>query len=134
METNGSKIPVLSGRGLVHRRLDKRQLACVVANVADGLVEIEWSIAQLMLALKVGRQYIDLARSLSPEKRAAIIDGRDHTSFVTLLKADPQPTLPLSKQSTNGHGEINDAEIVAFVRKYGPARGLDACCVVEAAR
>jgi hypothetical protein len=73
--------------------------------------------------------YIDLARKLSPAKRQAIIDGRDGTSFVALLKADPQLTLPLAQQSTNGHGEINDAEIVALVRKYGTGPVLEAAAV-----
>jgi hypothetical protein len=129
METNGT----LSGRGLICRRLDKRQLACVGANVDEGLTRIKWSVAQLAAALRVSRVYIDLARKLSPAKRQAIIDGRDGTSFVALLKADPQLTLPLWQQSTNGHGEINDAEIVALVRKYGTGPVLEACCAVEAA-
>ena len=124
METNGNgtnaKVP--SGRGLVHRHLDKRQLACVAANVIKGSTDIEWSVAQLMAALKVNRQYIDVACTLSPEKRAAIIDGRDQTSFVTLLK------------TVNGNGKDDDAVIVALVRKYGPARVFDACCTVEAAQ
>jgi len=124
METNGNgtDAKVLSGRGLVHRHLDKRQLACLAANVLEGSTNIDWSVAQLMAALKVNRHYIDVACTLSPERRQAIIDGRDQTSFVTLLK------------TVNGNGKDDDAVIVALVRKYGPARVFDACCVVEAAQ
>jgi hypothetical protein len=117
---NGTNAKVLSGRGLVHRHLDKRQLACVAANVIEGSTDIDWSIAQLMAALKVNRQYIEVACTLSPEQRQAIIDGRDQTSFVTLLK------------TVNGNGKDDDV-IVALVRKLGTARVLDACCTVEAA-
>ena len=128
MKTNGSKIPVLSGRGLVHRAYDKRQLACVAANVAEGLAAIDWSIAQLAAALKVGRPYIDLARTLSPERRQLIIEGRDQTSFVTLLQA-PKRQLALPWPTVNG-----ESELFSTVRKYGVARTLDACCAIEAAQ
>jgi hypothetical protein len=126
-----SAIRTLSGRGLLHRRWDKRQLGCVAANAADGLIDIDWAITQLAAALKVSRGYIDLARTLSPEKRHAIIDGRDQTSFAALLKAPP--ALPAPKQ-VNGNGKCDDAEIVAIVRKYGSGRVLDACVAVEAAQ
>ena len=118
---------VLSGRGLVHRHLDKRQLACLAANVLEGSINIDWSVAQLMAALKVNRQYIDVACTLSPERRQAIIDGRDQTSFAALLKA-------VNGNGKNGNGKDDDAVIVALVRKYGPARVFDACCTVEAAQ
>jgi hypothetical protein len=126
MGTNGKTI--LSGRGLVHRDLDKRQLACVAANVVDGLTSIDWSIAQLAIALKVSRQYVDLARKLSPERRQAIIDGRDQMSFVNLLQAAERP-LALPKPTANGETDLFDT-----VRKYGIARTLDACCAIEAAQ
>jgi hypothetical protein len=130
MDTNRTNVRVLSGRGLVHRRLDKRQLGCVGANAAEGQTRIDWSVAQLADALKVSRQYIDLARTLSPEKRQAIIDGRDDTSFVALLKA-PDPQLTLPAPPTNGKSD--DAEVVALMLKYGTGRVLDACVAVEAA-
>ena len=140
METNGhgTNVSVWSGRGLLHRRLNKRLLACIGANVLDGSAKIDWSVAQMAAVLKVNRVYLDLAGSFSPAKRRAIIDGRDPQSFVALLKGrNPQLSLPMSmpKQSTNGNGEsINDAEIVALVRKYGTHRVLDACVAVEAAQ
>jgi hypothetical protein len=134
MEINGTKVGSLSGRGVVHRHLDKRQLACIGANVADGLIMFEPSIAQLAAALKVNRVYIDLARTLSPEKRAAIIAGRDATSFVALLKPI-SPQLPPWASASNGNGEsVDDTEIIAIVRKYGTGRVLDACVAVEAAQ
>ena len=67
MEANMTNARVLSGRGLVHRKLDKRQLACVAANAAEGQTRIDLSVAQLVAALNVSRPYIDLARSLPGE-------------------------------------------------------------------
>jgi hypothetical protein len=126
MEANMTNARVLSGRGLAHRRLDKRQLACLAANAAEGQTRIDWSVAQVAAALKVSRQYIDLARSLSSEKRRAIIEGRDQTSFVTLLRAsEPQFALRAPKHSGNGNGEsIDDATLIAVVRHAGIERTL----------
>jgi hypothetical protein len=136
MDTNRTNVRVLSGRGLVHRRLDKRQLGCVGANAAGGQTTIDWSVAQLAAALKVSRQYIDLARTLSPEKRQAIIDGRDRTSFAALLKApEPQLALPAPKRVVAVNGEsIDDATLIAVVRNCGIERTLQAAMVVEAAQ
>jgi hypothetical protein len=129
MGTNGSTIAALSGCGLIHRHFDKRQLACIGADVKEGLITIKWSVAQLATVLNVNRVYIDLARTFSAEKRAAIISGRDMTSFVALLKApEPQLTLPLT------NGKSDDAEIVAVVQKYGTTRVLDACVAAEIAQ
>jgi hypothetical protein len=125
MKLNGT----LSGRGLNSRRLDKRQLACLAANAKEGLTQIDWSIAQYAAALKVSRPYIDLARTLSAEKRAAIIEGHDQTSFVGLLKAPQQQlALPLT------NGKSDDAELVAVVRKFGTTAVLDACVAAEIAQ
>jgi hypothetical protein len=133
METNGhgTNVSVWSGRGLLHRRLNKRLLACIGANVLDGSAKIDWSVAQMAAALKVCRVYIDLAGSFSPAKRQAIIDGYDTTSFVALLKA-PQPPLLALQQSINDKGD--DIEIFALVHKYGIGRVIDACVAVEAAQ
>ena len=127
---NGTTVPVLSGRGLIHRNLDKRQLACIAADVIEHKTDIEWSIAQIMASLKVSRAYIDVARGLSPERRAAIINGRDQTSFVTLIKA-ANPQLPLWANG-NGH-DLDDAMLLALVRKVGPARMFDAVVAVDSA-
>ena len=141
MNTNGTNVRVLSGRSLVHRKLDARQLACVAANAAEGQTRIDWSVAQLVAALKVSRHYIDLARTLPVERRQAIIDGRDHTSFAAMLKA-PEPQLeqlelafPAPKHSDNGNGKsiIDDATLIAVVRNCGIERTLQAAMAVEAA-
>ena len=127
---------VLSGRGLVHRKLDKRQLACVAANAAEGQTRIDWSVAQLTAALKVSRVYIDLARSFSPEKRQAIIDGLDGTSFAALLKTPElqQLAIPASKRRVVVNGKsIDDATLLAVVRNAGIERTLQAAMAVEAA-
>jgi hypothetical protein len=126
MKLNGT----LSGRGLNTRRLDKRQRACLAANAKEGLTQIDWSIAQYAAALKVSRPYIDLARTFSPAKRVAIIEGHDRTSFVALLKA---PQQQLSLPLTNGKSDDAD-ELVAVVRKYGTTRVLDACVAAEIAQ
>ena len=134
METNAR---VLSGRGLVHRKLDKRQLACVAANAAEGQTRIDWSVAQLVAALKVSRVYIDLARSFSPEKRQAIIDGLDGTSFAALLKTPElqQLAIPASKRRVVVNGRsIDDATLLAVVRNAGIERTLQAAMAVEAAQ
>ena len=136
METNGTNARVLSGRGVVHRHWTKRQLACLAANVAEGQTRVDWSIAQLSAALRVGRGYIDLARSFSPEKRQAIIAGLDHTSFATLLKApESQLALPAPKRRVVINGKsIDDVTLMAVVRSAGVERTLQAAMAVEAAQ
>ena len=137
MEANMTNARVLSGRGLVHRKLDKRQLACVAANAAEGQTRIDWSVAQLVAALKVSRVYIDLARSFSPEKRQAIIDGLDGTSFAALLRTPElqQLAIPASKRRVVGNGKsIDDATLLAIVRNAGIERTLQAAMAVEAAQ
>ena len=128
---------VLSGRALVHRKLDKRQLACIAANAAEGQTRIDWSVAQLTAALKVSRVYIDLARSFSPEKRQAIIDGLDGTSFAALLKTPElqQLAIPTSRRRVVVNGKsIDDATLLAVVRNAGIERTLQAAMAVEAAQ
>jgi hypothetical protein len=109
------QVPKLSGRGLPYRRFDARQRACLAANAHDELI-IKPSIHWLARAFQVSRMYIALALKLSPERRQAIIEGRDTTSFITLLKAN-----------------IPDTELITFVRTIGVSRVLDAAVVVEAA-
>ena len=137
MEANVTNARVLSGRGLVHRKLDKRQLACVAANAAEGQTRIDLSVAQLVAALNVSRSYIDLARSFSPEKRQAIIDGLDGTSFAALLKTPElqQLAIPASKRRVVVNGKsIDDATLLAIVRNAGIERTLQAAMAVEAAQ
>jgi hypothetical protein len=137
MQETMTNARVLSGRGLVHRKLDKRQLACVAANAAQGQTKIDWSVAQLVAALKVSRAYVDLARTFSPEKRQAIIDGLDGTSFAALRKASEmhQPALPAPKRRIVVNGKsIDDATLLQVVRSAGVERTLQAAMAVEAAQ
>ena len=136
MEANMTNARILSGRGLVHRKLDKRQLACVAANAAQGQTKIDWSVAQLVAALKVSRAYVDLARTFSPEKRQAIIDGRDGTSFAALRRSEMhQPALPAPKRRIVVNGKsIDDATLLQVVRSAGVERTLQAAMAVEAAQ
>ena len=127
---------VLSGRALVHRKLDKRQLACIAANAAEGQTRIDWSVAQLVAALKVSRAYVDLARSFSSGKRQAIIDGLDETSFAALLKAPElqQLAIPAPKRRILVNGKsIDDVTLLAVVRNAGVERTLQAVTAVGAA-
>jgi hypothetical protein len=105
MSINGTKV-VLSGRGL--HRYDKRQLARLAANVHVALAAHKPSIAWLSRSFGVGPGYISAALGLSPERRAAIIEGRDKTSFVSLLKAPArQLALPIPDKIDNaGLGEF----------------------------
>ncbi len=127
MQTNGTKIPVLTGRSLVHRQFDKRQRACVVADALDGLLIIQPTAKQLASMLSVSVAYVAIATQLAPEKRQAIIAGRDGTRFANLLNPS-EPRLALPKPAANG-----ELELLNTVRKFGVARTLDACCAVEAA-
>jgi hypothetical protein len=136
MEANMTNARILSGRGLVHRKLDKRQLACVAANAAQGQTKIDWSVAQLVAALKVSRAYVDLARTFSPEKRQAIIDGLDATSFAALRKAPElqQLAIPAPKRRIVVNGKsIDDATLLQVVRSAGVERTLQAAMAVETA-
>jgi len=130
MQTNGTQIPVLSGRSLVHRDLDKRQLACLAADVLDGRAIFQPTTKQLGNAFGVSTTYIVVATQLSPEKRKAIIAERDSTRFGELLNP-PERHHALPKP--NGSAANNSDELIATVRKYGVARVFDACCVLEAA-
>jgi hypothetical protein len=85
---------VISGRGIAHRQLDKRQRACLGADVADGVVVLQLSVRQLARLLGVCEPYIRAAQQLSPPKRKAILNGQDTTPFAGLLNP-PQPTLAL---------------------------------------
>jgi hypothetical protein len=124
---------ILSGQSLVHRDLDKRQLACVAADVRDGLAIIQPTTRQLSTILGVSVTYVQVAEKLSPEKRAAIIARRDSTSFSELLNP-PERHHALPKPNGGGSAANNaNAHLLAVVRKYGVGPVLDACCAIEAA-
>jgi hypothetical protein len=123
----GTKHLMLSRRGL-DRHFDKRQIACAAANVHIALASFKPSLRWLSFLFGVCEPYIALAIKLSPERRQAIIAGRDQTSFVTLLKA-PERQLTLPKPEA-----ISDAQLVDFVRAVGSNRVLNAAVAVEAAQ
>lgn len=129
MGNNGTKI-VLSGRGLAHHNYNKRQVACLAANVHVELRAFKPSLNWLSRLFGVSQPYISAALRLSPEQRTAIINGPDSTSFVSLLKA-PEPRLALPKPKATENDDPD--ELIAVVRKYGTGRVLDACVAIEAA-
>jgi hypothetical protein len=122
---NGSAIAprrVLSGRGLSHRHLNKRQRAVLAADVVDGIVTVQLSAKQVAQLLAVSVPYLALAQQFSPEKRAAIMSGKDDTSFVALLNP-PAPQLALSapRLAITWDGASDDA-LLANVRAAGVSR------------
>jgi hypothetical protein len=119
----------IRGRSLVHRRRDKRQLAALAADVLAGLAAFEPSRRQLSTSFGVSVTYIAAAARLTPEQRKAIIEGRDSTSFRTLLNPpEPQFALPAPK------AVLDDAQVIGFVRSVGVTRVLDAAVLIEAAQ
>jgi hypothetical protein len=122
---NGSAIAprrVLSGRGLTHRHLDKRQRAVLAADVIDGLVTVQLSAKQAAELLGVSVLYVTVAQRLTPEKRAAILKGWDSTSFATLLSPPAQqPALPGPRLAITWDGASDDA-LLANVRAAGVTR------------
>jgi hypothetical protein len=94
------------GKSLAHRKLDKRQRACLAANLADGLAEFRPTIIQAAMLLGVSAAYVAQARQLTPAKRTAILDGRDSTSFGTLL-SPPKPRLALPAPTPNVSAELH---------------------------
>ena len=81
------------GAGLAHRHLDKRQRACLAADVIDGVVTFIPSQQQLAHIFGVSVPYIELARKLPIGKRTAILRGFDPVSFVELMNPPRQLSL-----------------------------------------
>jgi hypothetical protein len=107
---------VLNGRGFARRHANKRQRAVLAAELADGRVVVQLSVTQLVELLGVSRSYIDLARKLSPEKRRAILAGRDSTSFGLLSQRFvPAPA-----------GIPSDESLTALAHRVGSDRWLAA--------
>jgi hypothetical protein len=124
MHRNGSATTaprVLNGRGIAHRHPDKRRRAVLAAELADGRAIIQLSIGQLAELLGVSRTYIKVARKLTPEKRLAILSGRDNTSFRPLLTS-PIPRLVLMAPA----GTPSDESLAALAHRVGPDRWLAA--------
>jgi hypothetical protein len=114
---------VISGRALAHRRLSARQRAAIAAQLLEQEVVIDLSVRQLALLIGVSVPYILTARQLSSEKREAIVNGKDLTSFTTLLPPASKP-LALPKP-------VTDLELAEIVRAAGIERVLAVACQVE---
>jgi hypothetical protein len=136
---NGAAIPsitkTITGASLAHRRLDKRQRAILAADVFDGLVRFTPTQAQLAQAFGVSVPYIELARRLSPEKRAAILDGQDPVSFAALLNP-PQRVcagcgVSLAGPVIPNMRVITDADLEQMIRAVGLERALAVAVQVE---
>jgi hypothetical protein len=123
--TNGKAIAprrVISGRGLAHRRLNARQRAVLAADVVDGMVTIQLSAKQVAQLLGVSVPYITLAQQFAPEKRTAILGGKDDTSFAGLLNPPaPQLALPAPRPAITWDGASDDA-LLANVQAAGITR------------
>jgi hypothetical protein len=123
-ENNSAITPrrVLSGRGLAHRHLNKRQRAVLAADVVDGVATVQLTAKQVAQLLGVSTVYIALAQQFTPEKRAAILNGKDDTSFVALLNPPaPQLALPAPRLAITWDGASDDA-LLANVRAAGITR------------
>jgi hypothetical protein len=116
--------PAISGRSLVHRQLDKRQLACLAADVIEGLTTIDPTQSQVATLFGVSLAYIRVALRLDPGKRAAIVRGWDPTSFANLVKP---------RRKVLAITDASNASLVDLIRKIGVERVLEAACAAEAA-
>jgi hypothetical protein len=135
--TNGSNSAtaarrVVSGKSLAHRKLDKRQLAILAADLVDGVMTIQLTMRQVARLLGVSENYIRIAQRFSPAKRAAILAGRDSTSFAVLLNPSARClALPAPKQPIIDWAGIDDATLSDVVRAVGIDRALAAAVAVE---
>jgi hypothetical protein len=108
---------VISGRGLSHRHLSKRQRAVLAADIVDGIVTVQLSAKQVAQLVGVSVPYITLAQQFTPEGRASIMSGTDDISFVGLLNPPtPQPALAIT------WNEANDDALLANVKAAGITR------------
>ena len=114
----------IGGRGLARRKLDQRQKACAIVGVLDGVIPFAPSQKQLADLFHVSVVYVELARRLSAEKRAAILSGKDKTSFADLMTRPHQLVLPAIT-------ELPDSVVERLVRSIGTDRLLTIACAVE---
>ena len=91
---NGASIKRYMGISIIHRKLDKRQRACLAADLADGLAYFQRTDSQAAMLMDVSVAYVEHARRLSPLRRGAILSGADQTRFTTLLFALRRLALP----------------------------------------
>jgi hypothetical protein len=120
---------VISGRGVANLHSDKRQLACLAADWVTGSVEVRPSIRQAAALFGVSATYVNKALKLADHKRAAIEDGRDHTSFEVIGRP-----LALPKPNGNGSTVMTDDELGTIAKAVGPDRMLAAAITADLAR
>jgi hypothetical protein len=120
---------VITGAGLANRRLDKRQRACLVADVIDGVVTFIPSQQQLAHIFGVSVPYIELARKLPIGKRTAILRGFDPVSFTDLM--NPPRQLSLRGPVIPDLKVIPDTVLENLARAVGVDRLLAAAIAVE---
>ena len=119
------------GAGLANRHyLDKRQRACMVADVLDGLTQFVPSQQQLAHIFGVSVPYIQAARGLAPGKRAAILRGFDPVSFADLVH--PQRQLQLKLPAPNC-ASVTNRQLEQLIRVVGVERTLEAAVAIESA-
>jgi hypothetical protein len=113
------------GAGLGNRRIDKRQRACLVADVLDGTMTFVPSVQQLADIFNVSIPYVNVARKLSPGKRAAILRDWDPTSFADLVHSQQrQLRVPNCASITN-------LQLEHVIRAVGVDRALEAAIAAE---
>jgi hypothetical protein len=116
---------VITGASLAHRQLDKRQRAALAADVISGAVTFTPTQAQIAQIFGVSVPYIQLARKLSPGKRAAILRGWDSTPFTELM-----PRRSAMLPAPNG-ASITNLQLEHVIRAVGVERVLEAAVLVE---
>jgi hypothetical protein len=117
------------GAGLANRHLDKRQRACLAADVIDGVVTFIPSQQQLAHIFGVSVPYIELARKLPIGKRTAILRGFDPVSFAELM--NPPRQLSLAGPVIPNMKVITDSDLEQMIRAVGLERALAAAVAVE---
>jgi hypothetical protein len=115
------RVRVLNGRGIAHRRPNKRRRAVLAAELADGHAIVQLSIGQLAGLFGVSRTYIDKARKLTPEMRREILVGPDSTAFRPFL-SPPVPRFPSPALA----GIPSDESLAVLAHRVGPDRWLAA--------
>jgi hypothetical protein len=115
----------IRGHSLAHCQLTKQQRAVLAADVIDGLAAFVPSHKEVATIFGVSTPYINVARRLSPGKRAAILKGWDPTSFADLVHPQQrQLRVPNCASITNSYLET-------VIRAVGVDRALEAAVQVE---
>ena len=98
----------------------------LAADVLDGALRYEPTRKEIAEIFRVNASYVDVARTLSPVKRAAILNGWDAISFVDLRAHTPALPKPIT---ANGNA-VDDAALLAIAR-HNPNRLWNALQTAE---